>query len=520
MSGTYKYDVFISHARKDRFWAETLATKLEKIKFLPWVEETDFDSDEARVKRTTDALEDSATCALLYGKNGNTTSPNHPVWSAINERLKRTHGEFRVIQVLLPEACHDSLSPLSETLKIAHSQWKPASCVKFDSSLDEEESFHQFVLRIRGFDPHEKSPWNQISFQDAVRRRAKNALNVDWERCVGSMVVNVEAGLGKSLAPWLAEIALTNGECEPILNVRIEASSLLAALRQLTKDNPPVDSQALPLGESVSDSVALTRAISEMEAHANAPKTVEASAIMDERSLESEQYGLALQELARADITVTKLQVIPSHILFRRCESHFDDDRYWEEFVRRFNQRLTNSIYQTYRRFSIDGPPSFEIVSDLLQEIYVKILKDKCAALQRFRGASEVEAEAYLMQIAAGMTTDHLRRQRSLKRRARTESLDKALILEELRSRRLRMISHYTDELAENDVVRVLKRAFKGRNRKRNILIFLLHFGGGLTPQEIAEIDLFKLSPSSVAHILACMREEIREVMCAFSGPT
>jgi len=67
-------------------------------------------------------------------------------------------------------------------------------------------------------------------------------------------------------------------------------------------------------------------------------------------------------------------------------------DRYWEEFVRRFNQRLTNSIYQTYRRFSIDGPPSFEIVSDLLQEIYVKILKDKCAALQRFRGASEVEA--------------------------------------------------------------------------------------------------------------------------------
>jgi len=124
------------------------------------------------------------------------------------------------------------------------------------------------------------------------------------------------------------------------------------------------------------------------------------------------------------------------------------------------------------------------------------------------------------MQIAAGMTTAHLRRQRSLKRRARTESLDKALILEELRSRRLRMISHYTDELAENDVVRVLKRAFKGRNRKRNILIFLLHFGGGLTPQEIAEIDLFKLSPSSVAHILACMREEIREVMCAFSGPT
>jgi hypothetical protein len=180
MSDTYKYDVFISHASKDRSWAETLATKLERLNFLPSIGEMDLDLDEACTKRTMDAFEDSATCALLYGKNDNPPSPNHPVWSAIGERLKRTHGEFRVIQVLLPGVCGDNLSPLSETIKLAHSQWKPAPCVKFDRSLDEEESFHQFILKIRGFDPDEKSPWNQISFQDAVRRRATNALNVDW----------------------------------------------------------------------------------------------------------------------------------------------------------------------------------------------------------------------------------------------------------------------------------------------------------------------------------------------------
>jgi RNA polymerase sigma factor (sigma-70 family) len=212
-------------------------------------------------------------------------------------------------------------------------------------------------------------------------------------------------------------------------------------------------------------------------------------------------------------MTQAELKTVPSGKLFGYCASYFDDDRYWEEFVRRFNPCLTNSVYQTYRRFSIDGPPPFEIVSDLLQEIYVKILKDKCAALQRFRGASEFEAEVYLMHIATSVTIDHLRRQRSLKRRARTESLDKALILEELRSRRVRMISHYTDELAENDVIRILKRAFKGRNRKRNILIFLLHFREGLTPQEIAEIDLFELRPSTVSHILTEMRDKIREEM-------
>jgi RNA polymerase sigma factor (sigma-70 family) len=211
-------------------------------------------------------------------------------------------------------------------------------------------------------------------------------------------------------------------------------------------------------------------------------------------------------------MTQAELKTLPSGKLFGCCASYFDDDRYWDEFVQRFNPCLTNSVYQTYRRFSVDGPPSLEAVSDLLQEIYLKILKDKCAALQRFRGASEFEAEVYLMHIATSVTIDHLRRQRSLKRRARTETLEKAIILEEGRSRQ-KLINHYTDELAENDVIRILKRSFRGRNRKRNILIFLLHFREGLTPQEIAEIELFELRPSSVSHILADMREKLREEM-------
>jgi RNA polymerase sigma factor (sigma-70 family) len=208
-----------------------------------------------------------------------------------------------------------------------------------------------------------------------------------------------------------------------------------------------------------------------------------------------------------------ELKTLPSVKLFGCCASHFDDDRYWEEFVQRFNPCLTNSVYQTYRRFSTDGPPSLEIVSDLLQEIYLRVLKDKCAALLRFRGTSEFEAEVYLMHIATSVTIDHLRYQRSLKRRTRTESLNSAIILEELKGQWGKISSHYTDELAENDVIRILKRAFKGRNRKRNILIFLLHFREGLTPQEIAEIDFFEIRPSTVSHILVEMRELIRKAM-------
>lgn len=212
-------------------------------------------------------------------------------------------------------------------------------------------------------------------------------------------------------------------------------------------------------------------------------------------------------------MTQAELNILPSDKLFGYCASRFDDDSYWVEFVQRFNPCLTNSVYQTYRRFSVDGPPTWEIVSDLLQEVYLRILKDECAALLRFRGTSEFEAEVYLMHIATSVTIDHLRHQRSLKRRVRTESLSNALILEELQDGRVRMTSHYTDKLAENDVIRILNRSFWGRNRKRNILIFLLHFREGLTPREIAEIDFFELSASTVSHILVEMREKIFEAL-------
>jgi DNA-directed RNA polymerase specialized sigma24 family protein len=253
--------------------------------------------------------------------------------------------------------------------------------------------------------------------------RAKNALNVDWGRCVASIqprVVNVETGAGKSSsALWFAEKVLTDGEFEPILigqsdTLRRKASSLLAALRQLTNDTPPVDSQVLPLGESVSDSGMFTLANCELGALANAPKTVEASPTMDAHSPEIEQYGLELREVAQADVAATKLEAIPSYILFRCCASHFDDDRYWREFVRRYSQSLIRSVYQSYRRFSVDDSPSREVVSDIIQEIYLKILKDSCADLLRFCGTSEIDAELYLTHIATSVTIDHIRRQCSL----------------------------------------------------------------------------------------------------------
>lgn len=214
-------------------------------------------------------------------------------------------------------------------------------------------------------------------------------------------------------------------------------------------------------------------------------------------------------------MTKAELKALPSGKLFGCCASHFEDDQYWGEFVRRFNPCLTLTVYQTYRRFSSEVLPSLEVVSDLLQEVYLKILKNKCSTLRRYRGGggSETEAEVYLMHIATSVTVDRLRRQHSLKRTVRIVPLDTPRMMGEVVKRRDKIISPYTDELAENDVIKVLERSLKGRNCKRNILIFLLHFREGFTIEEIARSNVFDLRPSSISHILFRMRDKLREAM-------
>jgi RNA polymerase sigma factor (sigma-70 family) len=218
-------------------------------------------------------------------------------------------------------------------------------------------------------------------------------------------------------------------------------------------------------------------------------------------------------------MTQSEIEGLPSYQLFEYCASDYDDDRYWEEFVRRFNNSLTLSVCHVYRRLNGEAQPPFWLVSDLLQEVYLKILKDRCAILRSFRGESEIEAEVYLMHTGISSTIDYLRRQNSVKRYVQTESLDRSHMREEFRRRRYNILNPYTGKLAEDDVIKILRRTFTGLNSRRNIMIFLLHFREGFTAEEIADSKIFDLKPSSIAHILDRMREKLRKVMLIEESP-
>ncbi|HKX27188.1 MAG TPA: hypothetical protein VJ302_05810 [Blastocatellia bacterium] len=208
----------------------------------------------------------------------------------------------------------------------------------------------------------------------------------------------------------------------------------------------------------------------------------------------------------------TELNSLPSTQLFRLCATHFSDNTYWEEFVSRYNQILVRGVYHGYRRFGRQTPPSKEVVADLLQDVYIEVLKNQCASLLRFRGQTELEAQAYLVRLAANITSNHLRRTAALKRQAINDRLDELFRLEEEVSRTAAPVSDYTDSLADRELIELLQRNLSGENSRRDIILYLLHVREGLTMSELADSGICSLKPSSIAQIIRRIRTELKKI--------
>src|SRR5438046_8056666 len=109
-------------------------------------------------------------------------------------------------------------------------------------------------------------------------------------------------------------------------------------------------------------------------------------------------------------MTEYELEKLPGAQLFQLCAEHLDEGGCWEEFVRRYNNLLVRSVHRAYRRFASTESFLPATAADLLQEVYIELLKDDCRTLRHFRGEAEAEAEAYLAHIAIHITAARLRR--------------------------------------------------------------------------------------------------------------
>lgn len=194
------------------------------------------------------------------------------------------------------------------------------------------------------------------------------------------------------------------------------------------------------------------------------------------------------------------------------------DSALWEEFVVRFHRRIVAAVIRERRRRGLGADPAAaEAVSDLVQDVYLRLVASDRRALREFRGDSDAAVFAYLGRVVRAAVGDRLRREHSLKRSADLVSIDTTTEPDGT----LAISERLAADIRSSPDVQMSERAVGGRvreilavvgapNPERDALVFELHALEGLSAREIAGIASLDLSLSAVEGVLRRTRERLR----------
>ena len=200
--------------------------------------------------------------------------------------------------------------------------------------------------------------------------------------------------------------------------------------------------------------------------------------------------------------------------LLRECGEKLTDRALWTKFQERFQGLIFLYLLRALRYRSMKDDAA-DIVPDLAQEVYLRLVQNDGRILRSFRGSTEFSVMAFLSRISATVVQDHLRQLGSSKRRGHIVSIDKAKVAE-FDERCSPQSSEFDPGtlsaiLSWIDVKRVVEGDPDRKNARRNALIFKLHYVDGFLPGEIARFPGFELTKSGVETILARLRKRIQE---------
>src|SRR4051812_35711043 len=175
--------------------------------------------------------------------------------------------------------------------------------------------------------------------------------------------------------------------------------------------------------------------------------------------------------------------------LLRDCGEKLTDRGLWTRFQERFQGLIFLYLMRSLRLRRIQEDVA-DLVPDLAQEVYLRLVQHDGRILRAFRGTTEFSVMAFMARISASVVHDHQRHGATDKRRAQVVSIDAAKASElggnlvpdspEFDSNRLSAI------LSWIDVERVVDGDPDRKNARRNALIFKLHYIDGFESGEIA----------------------------------
>jgi len=198
--------------------------------------------------------------------------------------------------------------------------------------------------------------------------------------------------------------------------------------------------------------------------------------------------------------------------LLRECGERFTDRALWAQFQERFQGLIFLYLMRALRLRRIQDDAT-DLVSDLAQDVYLRLVQHRGRILRGFRGTTEFSVMAFLARISSSVVQDHQRAASTDKRRAQVVPIDAARAAElsggadstEFDSSQLGSI------LSWIDVERIVEGDPDRKNARRNALIFKLHYVDGFQAAEIARFPGFDLTKSGVETVLARLRQRIQK---------
>lgn len=157
-------------------------------------------------------------------------------------------------------------------------------------------------------------------------------------------------------------------------------------------------------------------------------------------------------------------------------------------------------------------------IDDLVQAVYLHLVKQNNHALGRFKGRYEESIYRYLAVISINVVRDHFREIRAYRRPKISFSLDDLLENAGERGVPRHAISDIDGEpvrsgkqkITMEDIDSALKRAAVRKHRDRDILIYKLRYLDGLTLEEIRNVLGLEMSSFGIGSLISRMSDRLR----------
>jgi RNA polymerase sigma factor (sigma-70 family) len=222
---------------------------------------------------------------------------------------------------------------------------------------------------------------------------------------------------------------------------------------------------------------------------------------------------------------------LPNRDLIQKLVQAAPDDPLWKEFVTRFRPRVRLTVLRSFqteaaRNPNVDPGAPFDVVDDLTQEVFVRLLEGERRALSRFQGRTDLSAHTYLGVIAVNLVRDHFKTLRAHRAPKSTESLpvlpdatgDDASYAQTILGGTGPERYVASTELRDKMRSIVDRLSPDGRTSARDRLVFQLYFIEGLTVGEIAADRSVQLSASGVEKCLRRMRDALKKRFSSSGG--